>query len=85
MSPIKLILAAGLALFSVANLLADTGKTKASPPTPTAESLIVLADFESGSWGDWTVEGSAFGSQPCTGTKLPQTDANVHKIDAKVQ
>ncbi len=72
MTPIKLILAAGLALFSVSNLLADTGQTKVSPTAPTDESMIVLEDFESGSWGDWTVEGSAFGSQPFTGSKAPQ-------------
>jgi alpha-L-fucosidase len=72
MSPIKHILGTGLALFSVANLLADTGKTKVSPPVPDGESMIVLEDFESGSWGDWTVEGNAFGRQPFTGTKPPQ-------------
>jgi hypothetical protein len=72
MNPNQLILAAGLALFSVSNLWADTGKTKVSPTAPATESMIVLDDFESGSWGDWTVEGNAFGSQPFTGTKAPQ-------------
>ena len=36
------------------------------------KSSTVLGDFESDSWGEWTVEGSAFGSQPFTGTKPPQ-------------
>jgi uncharacterized protein (DUF2062 family) len=48
-TPNQLILAAGLALFSVANLLADTGKTKVAPPAPAAESMIVLDHFEVGS------------------------------------
>lgn len=30
-----------------------------------------IADFESGSWGDWTVEGKGFGERPCTSQNGP--------------
>ena len=73
MNPNKLILATGLALLIVSNLMAETWETKVSPPAPIEKSMTVLEDFESGSWGNWTVEGDAFGSQPFTGDKPPQT------------
>ncbi len=33
---------------------------------------IVLADFEEGSYGDWTIEGESFGNQPARGTQPNQ-------------
>ncbi|MWA15184.1 GH32 C-terminal domain-containing protein [Streptomyces sp. BA2] len=41
------------------------------PPTGT-----VLADFEGGSYGDWTTTGDAFGSAPATGTLPNQQEVS---------
>ncbi len=38
------------------------------PPPPGPVTTRVLADFESGTYQDWTVEGTAFGHRPATGT-----------------
>jgi len=55
---------------AIAVLGADgTGNADLKESTSGAE---ILGDFEGGSWGDWTVEGTAFGSQPFTGNKPPQ-------------
>ena len=34
----------------------------------SAEADVVLADFEGESYGDWKVEGTAFGTSPARGT-----------------
>jgi len=39
----------------------------ANPP-----GVVVLGDFEADSWGEWTVEGTAFGGKPFTGSRPPQ-------------
>jgi hypothetical protein len=45
--------------------------TAHSAPANT-KPTIILADFESGTWSDWTVEGTAFGEKPFSGTNPPQ-------------
>ena len=40
----------------------------AVPQEAPAREPIVLADFESGDYGDWTIEGQAFGAKPAGGT-----------------
>ncbi|MFJ8364288.1 GH32 C-terminal domain-containing protein [Streptomyces sp. NPDC093984] len=42
--------------------------TSDDPATYTPPSGTVLQDFDSGSYGDWTATGDAFGSAPATGT-----------------
>ncbi|NOX55642.1 MAG: hypothetical protein GXP27_14630 [Planctomycetes bacterium] len=40
-------------------------------PAPAAKPLrpaIIYADFENGSYGDWTIQGEAFGQKPARGT-----------------
>ncbi len=44
---------------------------KATEPSQPERPVIVLADFEGGNYGQWTVEGEAFGTAPATGT-LPR-------------
>jgi hypothetical protein len=46
--------------FLVISLAGFAGGESAPPPH-------VIADFEAGSWGDWTVEGTAFGAAPAKG------------------
>ena len=41
---------------------------KAGEPPEKARPTIVLADFEGDGYGDWTVEGEAFGTGPARGT-----------------
>lgn len=40
----------------------------AAPLRATAEDDILVADFEAADYGDWTVEGEAFGTAPAKGT-----------------
>lgn len=47
------------------------GSRKVETPPKPARKPIVFADFEGGDYGDWTVEGKAFGESPARGT-LPQ-------------
>jgi len=47
----------------------------AAPPKPSDEPArpdVVVADFEDGTYGDWTVEGEAFGDKPASGTQENQ-------------
>ncbi len=46
-------------------------EAKPSKPPKVERPPIVLADFEGNDYGDWTVEGKAFGKGPARGT-LPQ-------------
>ena len=39
----------------------------------STDGSVLLGDFEAGSWGAWTAEGTAFGSKPFTGNKPPQS------------
>ena len=45
-----------------------SSSAEAADPPETHREPIVLADFEGNDYGDWTIEGEAFGSQPATGT-----------------
>ena len=45
--------------------------TAHSAPAADTKPITILADFESGTWSDWTVEGTAFGGNPYTGSKHP--------------
>ncbi len=45
---------------------AEKAPTPEAPPEPREK--IVLADFEGADYGDWTVEGKAFGTAPARGT-----------------
>ena len=47
------------------------GAEPRTPPEPVADP-VVFADFEGGTYGDWTVEGEAFGEAPATGTLTNQ-------------
>lgn len=38
------------------------------PVEPPAREDVILADFEGGTYGNWSVEGEAFGDQPAPGT-----------------
>lgn len=39
---------------------------------------VPFADFEGGTWGDWTTEGDTFGSVPAT-SSLPRRDPRVQR------
>ena len=41
-------------------------------PFASAGEPVIFADFEEGSWGDWKVEGKAFGETPAIGSKDPR-------------
>jgi hypothetical protein len=45
------------------------GSGLAYAQTPTASQLF--ADFESGNWDGWTIEGNAFGARPATDALFP--------------
>ncbi len=44
------------------------GSAKATKPPTAVRKPIVMADFEGDDYGDWTVEGEAFGKRPARGT-----------------
>lgn len=50
------------------------GEAAAAKPPKESRPPIVLADFEGGDYGDWTVEGEAFGEKPAGGTLERQQD-----------
>jgi len=41
-------------------------------PFASASEPVIFADFEDGSWGDWQVEGKAFGKKPAIGSEDPR-------------
>lgn len=66
----RAVLEPGLAGFTLGARALDR-PTPAAPPT-------VFADFEGGDYGAWTVEGTAFGTQPATGTLPNQQRVSGH-------
>jgi len=52
------------------------GEAAAAKPPKESRPPIVLADFEGGNYGDWTVEGEAFGEKPAGGTLERQQDVS---------
>ena len=44
------------------------GEAKGAGPNAEPRPPLVLADFEGDDYGDWTVEGEAFGKSPAKGT-----------------
>jgi len=52
------------------------GEAAATDPPKETRPPIVLADFEGGDYGDWTVEGEAFGDKPAAGTLERQQDVS---------
>ncbi len=55
-------------------MTAVVGSARASEPPEGIREPIVLADFESATYGDWTVEGEAFGKGPARGTLKGQQE-----------
>lgn len=43
-------------------------------PVSMGGEPVVFADFEDGSWGDWMVEGKAFGDRPAIGSEDPRIE-----------
>lgn len=64
MSPLRSLIATWCAAIAIA-FLADVA---------TAESDILIADFEGETYGNWKVEGRAFGPHPAAGTLANQMD-----------
>jgi len=61
--------------------LAHAGFEHAAIDVPTPEKVrpdVLFADFESETYGNWTVEGTAFGSGPVEIAKIPKYQGDVH-------
>ncbi len=52
------------------------GTARSETPPESAREPIVLADFEGDTYGDWTVEGDAFGERPASGTLDSQQEVS---------
>lgn len=51
----------------------------AAPSRATAEDDILIADFEGDSYGDWKVEGEAFGARPAVANVRPGNKVTGHQ------
>ncbi|GAB6164251.1 hypothetical protein JCM19992_02510 [Thermostilla marina] len=51
-------------------------RAEATPPAAEPRPPVVLADFEGNDYGDWQVEGDAFGKRPATGTLPNQQEVS---------
>ena len=51
----------------------------AAPSRATAEDDLLIADFEGDSYGDWKVEGAAFGARPAVANVTPPNKVTGHQ------